>query len=96
MRLSTPFFVSPSPPRRDWTLGDLVLALLGSLRLGGTPELLGTVLALFACGKLVCCSASQQKGNEKRTLLSASLLNLSSSTDTDEAVVRLEFLQSLV
>lgn len=32
----------------------------------------------------------------KRTLLSAGLLDLGSSTDTDETVVRLEFLQSLV
>lgn len=52
MQLSTPFFVSPSSPRRRV---DLVLALLGTLGLGGTSELLGTVLALFACDASVSC-----------------------------------------
>lgn len=55
----------------------LVLVLLGSLGLGGTTELLGTVLPLLA-------------------LLSAGLLDLSSGTDADQAVVRLELLQGLV
>lgn len=35
-------------------------------------------------------------GKRKRTLLSAGLLNLGSSTDTDETVVRLKLLQRLV
>lgn len=52
MQLSTPFFVSPSSPQRR---NDLVLALLGTLGLGGTTELLGAVLALFACDASVSC-----------------------------------------
>lgn len=44
MQITTPCFVPPTSRTSD----ALILALLGTLGFGGTPELLGAVLALFA------------------------------------------------
>lgn len=96
----------PYPSEFDRSRARLVLGLLGALGLGGTAELLGAVLALLACIPEENHTSAHAlfrypdipypEGKEMHTLLSAGLLDLLGSTDTDETVMRLELLQGFL
>lgn len=92
----------PAPASNHLKVVRLFLLLrLGTLDLCGSAQGLLSVLALLACISKCLVSQPHAKGKKERkpdierTLLSAGTLGLGGESDTDQAVLGLELLQSL-